>query len=1303
VRWFFRFFNRVIAKLWLGGVVLLIFIALFVSAIRAALPHFNQYQGQFSQYLMDSHQVHFSMDHVQAKWQEGGPTIVLTKPVFSNVERFGVEFSAQELALQLNIPQSILALSPRFNWLNVKQASITLGQFPATSDKPSDPIPLLMNVVRKAEIDDVIVAFDESYGTLPSVHLSQLTWLGGDNQGQMQLAVSAQQSELPPVFILINISGEDRESLHGQAYINAINWPWMDDLAVFLPPIASDVVAHSSFELWADFSAISLDSMLLSVGENQLEWLSGSKLQSLSVLPSAIAWQPQEHGWQATASQLQLILNEQDLMPVNLVLSSNKNQLSGTIDQIDLAPLASLSGIFSAIPQDTNRLLNQLSPQGHLANIEFNQVASQWHYSGELIDYTQQQVGGIPEVIGLNGAFNGIDRVGEAEIKFNQNTLDFGPYFIQPIAINTLSSSLYWGGDGDRSWFGASKLSVNNNNLVSELALQLLFESGHSPVLSLYGEAQLKDAKQADKYLPHVVLSDGLVNYLASAIQGGSSDDISLLWQGELSKFPYSDNDGVFEVNARVKQAQYQFHQDWLPLTDASVNIDFHNESMLITGINGRLKALEFESLTARIDDLLGESTVIVDVELNQPQAKMNDFVFSSVIDDSVGAVLRQLDVKGNIRTKLHIDIPLDDSLPVVSGTVLLNNNDLAINAIDLAVNQVSGDISFVNGDVTGSNIRGLLYEQPVTFGIDTKPMGSEYYGIELALNAQWHSDKIPESWHAYLDDYMSGSLDWQGRVTLKIGQEDVTYQANFKSPMQGLELKLPQPLDKYVNQKEALRITTSGDANGGQFNLALGSRAEVLADFTTREQGLKIEQLSLMVGRGFTAADVIPQDGLSLKIELDTLQLDEWQSFIASIEQGQSQEQDSFFPALKQVAAKVKHLTVLDQVLSDVTLNGTKEIDNWRILVDSPEALGSIVIYDDFDQRGIEAKFQRLVIAKHPNGQTQAATPMTLARLKSLPLVSFSCLRCQIAGVEVGEVSFNTLSDEQGIIVDNIQINEQNTDISAQAIWGFDSVGEFTKISGNFNSSNLEQTLKLFDLSSGIKDSGIKTTFDFTWRSSIYQPDITSLNGHVKWNMSEGHIAEVSDKGARIFSLFSLDSLRRKLVLDFRDVFVKGIFYNDFKGDFAIENGVAVTHNAYMDGIAGGIDVVGSINLDTTELDYYITFSPNLFSNIPVIAGVITSTPQVFVLAFALTKVLEPIIDVISQVNFKLSGNVKEPSFVEINRKQKKYKVPEHILPKPQSLVPVDIVPDEKVPIELAPVETVGVGDPVAVPFLEE
>jgi uncharacterized protein YhdP len=101
-------------------------------------------------------------------------------------------------------------------------------------------------------------------------------------------------------------------------------------------------------------------------------------------------------------------------------------------------------------------------------------------------------------------------------------------------------------------------------------------------------------------------------------------------------------------------------------------------------------------------------------------------------------------------------------------------------------------------------------------------------------------------------------------------------------------------------------------------------------------------------------------------------------------------------------------------------------------------------------------------------------------------------------------------------------------------------------------------------------------------------------LNGAVDWRLDDGYLTEISDQGSRIFTVLSLDSLIRKLSLDFRDVFAKGFFYEQITGTLVLENGVAITNDTVVDGGAGEIEIAGYSDLVNQELNYNMAFAPN-------------------------------------------------------------------------------------------------------------
>lgn len=1261
MKWLSTFCKKCVAKLWMVGIVLLVLVALIVSAIRGALPYVNEYQAQVTEHLKSQYDIHLAMGAVKGYWYDGGPLLVVDDLHFNNRAQLGVDVSASQIKLHVDVIDSVLALAPRFKQIEIVSPRVLIDELPTSDPNQNTDIDYLIAMVQSAVITDASVSFSSYYGQLPDIDIARIAWYDAIDRRQLHVLLTDQAKRVQPLKLIVDLQGESGDPLRGQLYVKAQQWRWLENLKPMLPQLHKDATAQASFEIWADFSVNQLDSMIVQLGENVISWPQAEEVQHLSFSQELIQWLPYQQGWVFESKSLTPVLNNKSLAPLDIFMVQSPTQLSLNIPQFDFSDWSALAGLLSAVNNETVSLLNELVLSGQLKNIRASHDSRGWSYQGQLRDFSMKNVEAIPSIDDLDGEFSGHNGSGQLTVSADKQQFDFGEYFKAPIAVEHLTSDIMWHLQDNQLLVSSAETIFTNKDATANISWQLDFGGADGVVLSLLGDAAFSDAKQTQYYLPHVVLSDDLVSYLSDAIKSGRSNNVELLWQGALAKFPYGDRDGAFEITARVNDAAFEFDDEWAPLTKGVVDLRFKNEAMIITGIEGKLANLGFDTLTTSIDDLMADSPVLaIRASVTDNQQQINDFVFSSPIDESVGPVLRQLDVTGDITTFLNIDIPLDDSLPEVSGKVRLKDNNLSVKAIDLDINALTGDVYFVGGDITANTLQGELYLQPVTLALVSKPVGDSY-GIEVDLDAKWHTNKMPKLWQDYLSAYIDGSLDWQGKLTLKISDDDVYYQSFVKSPMKGLELKLPKPLDKYVDQQEDLLVTSSGNVAGGLFNLALGSRAEVFARIDSSQGDIKIPALTLLVGRKFKAQDDIATEGMTINIDLDTLGLGEWEAFIDSIERGQSQ--DKFFPPLQRINARVKQLNVIGQTLDDVTLGGIRVDDYWQVDVNSQQAKGQLKLYDNWFKQGLTADFSELSLSESQTSGVGNET--TLDTLRNLPPLNFTCQQCDILGRHLGSISFNTKPHLQGMSINDILVKAGESEFNAKAIWGFDSQGQYSTIEGKLTSENIESTLAVFDYTSSIRESDVEVDINVMWRSAIHDLDLPSLDGSVKWKLGEGHIAEVSDQGARIFSLFSLDSLRRKLVLDFRDVFQKGIFYNNFKGNFDINKGIAVTRDAHMDGVAGGVDVVGSVNLTTHELDYYISFSPALFSNLPVIAGVVASEPQMFVLTFALTKVLEPIVDVISEVNFKLSGTIDEPNFVEVDRKQKKYNVPPHILEK--------------------------------------
>ena len=165
-----------------------------------------------------------------------------------------------------------------------------------------------------------------------------------------------------------------------------------------------------------------------------------------------------------------------------------------------------------------------------------------------------------------------------------------------------------------------------------------------------------------------------------------------------------------------------------------------------------------------------------------------------------------------------------------------------------------------------------------------------------------------------------------------------------------------------------------------------------------------------------------------------------------------------------------------------------------------------------------------------------------------------------------------------------------------------------------------------------------------------------------MSWELGQGYLAEVSDGGARLFSLLSLDGILRKLTLDFRDIFSQGMFYTNLSGSVQVANGVATTNDTQMLGSAGNMEIKGTTNLVTEELNYQLTYAPKVTSSLPVILAWMVNPPSGLA-ALLIDKVLQDA-EVISQLRYQVTGTISEPVVTEVDRNSRPVDIPEFDIP---------------------------------------
>ena len=415
----------------------------------------------------------------------------------------------------------------------------------------------------------------------------------------------------------------------------------------------------------------------------------------------------------------------------------------------------------------------------------------------------------------------------------------------------------------------------------------------------------------------------------------------------------------------------------------------------------------------------------------------------------------------------------------------------------------------------------------------------------------------------------------------------------------------------------------------------------------------------------------LLPTNGFHISTTLAQADFNLWQPLISDIIDTIStsetpisakelvNDSPSLFSTPERIRGNVEQLELLGQTLNNVSFNLFDQKNWWLLELNAKETRSRIKFYPDWLTQGVDVKADFLHLktsVKKKEGVVAQETDTPVEEqsnvFDNLPKIVLQCDECKLDELNLGEVNLSLIRRAKDIIeIERFTGKRKQAHFNLSGQWQKNDEVNVTSLKGKLALKDIEYELEQLGYGSIIRDSGGKLNIDLNWQGGLHDFSFTKLNGKLKAKIDDGYLAEVSDK-ARIFSVLSLQSIVRKLTLDFRDIFSNGMFYQEIKGDYNLANGVLYTKNTRMNGTAGNLYIKGNTSFATNTLDYKMSYKPNLTSSLPVLAWVATLNPVVFLAGVAIDQVITS--KVVSEFNFELTGNVSEPNFKEVNRKSR-------------------------------------------------
>jgi uncharacterized protein YhdP len=219
--------------------------------------------------------------------------------------------------------------------------------------------------------------------------------------------------------------------------------------------------------------------------------------------------------------------------------------------------------------------------------------------------------------------------------------------------------------------------------------------------------------------------------------------------------------------------------------------------------------------------------------------------------------------------------------------------------------------------------------------------------------------------------------------------------------------------------------------------------------------------------------------------------------------------------------------------------------------------------------------------------------------------------------------------------------------------VWARSGAGaqRATSLDFDLDSDDAGSLLAIYGLREALRGGTGRLSGQLRWQGSPLAIDFPSLDGRMRLQMGKGQFLKTDPGLAKLIGVLSLQSLPRRLTLDFRDVFAEGFSFDEIQGDVQVQSGVARTDNFQMRGVQALVDIRGTASLAQETQTLEVTVRPELNAGLASLAYAAMANPALGLGTFLVQFVLRRPLQALFSYDYLITGPWADPQVQERRR----------------------------------------------------
>ncbi len=1193
--------------------------AISLTGVRLLLLGIDSYKADLSARVSELVGAPVTIGRIRANMRGYNPELVLKDiEILSTVPGKKPVIELKEIRMGINLLDVLVSRDRLASaWVTLVGAKLTVkrkqdGSFAIVGLKASDEQPLWLLQGRKYEVLQSEVTWQDEKRNSRALKFEavDLAIINNSQQHRMNVLMKLPKKFGDTLIVSMSLTGNvfKPAALDGSIFIDGKNLNLAEWVTTDLPAFMNIHSGIGDVRVWSELQHSQPVSL---VGDVQLQQLQltrpGKGMFSVKQLKTRFYWRLNDSQWRLDVPNFLLETADKKWPAAVFSVSGDHTEdnllhkLGLFVESVDLQEVSSVLHFFAPLTDEQSQLLAQAQLKGSLEQFSLFADLDEKSFAvnGRFTKISVAPLAAMPGMENLAGQLKGSDQQGNVDLATEDARMTTSGLFREALKITKLKGTISWRQTPD-DWNVSSpiiELDTPDLKTKSRLSLSIPKTERQKTFMDLQTAFSFDDVSKAARYLPASTMKKSVVDWLDHAFISGRVPKGNMLFYGNLSDFPFTGGQGVFETLFEIDQLELAYHPEWPRLTELGGEILFLQGGLQVDLHKGLSNKVKINEAKITIPTLGESEHLLVQGELETEILQGLQFLQQTPLNSPVDKLLDAVEPYGNTQVTLDLKLPLADGATAkVNGSAQLDNARLRVKALDLEVNQITGALKFNEQGVYSNTIKAVALDNPIQINIKSADLLTTVHVTgRVGVNNLRKQFKIP-GWQL-----AEGETDYQLKLQLPHG--DSSPELVVQSKLAGLALDLPGVLAKTREQQRSLSLAFNlADEASLPIILNYDNQLKAAIKFNIKQQ--RIESGNVLVGTGNVAQ---PQKaGIELEINRERLALQDWIGLASSLAQGKDSETADVVNSLREIKIHSEHGLWKKADLGFINLVLKPESNYWAGDINSSIAKGKLKIPVDFNgANSITMVMDVLDLTALKQLKSQDNTLKPAPAPDVMPLITVTSQKTLWQSVDLGNLSLETERIPNGIAFKRLELAGSDQKLVLSGNWKVNDRQSETQIQGNLNMPQAGQFLSKLGITKDFTETSAIVDFTGAWNAAPYQFSLADLKGQVDVNFKSGRILSVEPGFGRVLGILAMAQWIKRFQLDFSDVFEEGLTFISIKGHFSLLNGMATTNDLVVDAIPAKITITGNTDLINQTVDYIVRVVPKSADAVPI-AGTI-------------------------------------------------------------------------------------------------